>query len=77
MFYLSLPVLIPDIRYFLNRICIPDRRSKQNKNSIVPVADLNAIPSGHSVIAAIPDEDIRSRPGSDTAADQLLDRMIH
>jgi hypothetical protein len=34
MFYLSLPALIPDIRNFLNRICIPDWRSKQNKNSI-------------------------------------------
>jgi hypothetical protein len=34
MFYLSLPALIADIRYFSNRICVPDWRSKQNKNSI-------------------------------------------
>jgi hypothetical protein len=34
MSYLSLRVLLPDIGIFLNRICVPDRRSKQIKNSI-------------------------------------------
>jgi hypothetical protein len=46
MFYLSLPALLADIRFFLNRICIPDWWSKQNKNSIEPLPIVNAISFG-------------------------------
>jgi hypothetical protein len=49
MFYLSLPALLADIRIFSNRICIPDWRSKQNKNSIdeIQASDAGQVEHGN------------------------------